>query len=146
MDNNVFTVDQRAIVFERYDDEVIAINLNTGMYYSLNQSAADTFELLADGCPVTELIAALQPRYNDDLRLFEREFLGIVSELRRALLIEPAKSNGKLPPNPSPTSHPKLVFEPPVLKVHDDLQELFLLDPVHEVGAEGWPTPQPPQQ
>jgi hypothetical protein len=146
MDNNVFTVDQSAVVFERYDDEVIAINLNTGIYYSLNRTAADAFELLADGCPVTELIAALQPRYNEDLRLFERDLLEIVSELRRALLIEPAKSNGKLPPNFSPASHPKLVFEPPVLKVHEDLQELFLLDPVHEVGAEGWPTLQPPLQ
>jgi hypothetical protein len=33
MENNTFTVDERAVVFERYDDEVIAINLNTGMYY-----------------------------------------------------------------------------------------------------------------
>jgi hypothetical protein len=146
MGNNMFTVDERAVVFERYDDEVIAINLNTGMYYSLNRTAADAFELLAGGCPVTELTAALQPRYNEDLRLFERDLLDIVSELRRALLIEPAQSNGKLPANPLPASQPKLAFEPPVLKVHDDLQQLFLLDPVHEVGAEGWPAPQPPQQ
>jgi hypothetical protein len=95
---------------------------------------------------VTELSAALQPRYSEDLRLFESDLLDIVSELRRAFLIEPSRSNGKLSANPLAASHPKVAFERPVLKVHQDLQELFLLDPVHEVGAEGWPTPQPPQQ
>jgi len=145
MEHNIFTVDERGVVFERFDDEVIAINLNTGIYYSLNGTAADIFESLAGGCPVTELATALQPRYKEDLRLFEQDILRIVSELHGALLIEPGQANGKSLPQPLSPCHPSLTFEPPVLKVHNDLQDLFVLDPVHEVGAEGWPTPQHPQ-
>ncbi len=31
----------------------------------------------------------------------------------------------------------------PSLEAYRDLQSLFLLDPVHEVGEEGWPGPAP---
>lgn len=142
MEHSIFTVDERSVVFERYDNEVITINLNTGIYYTLNTTAADVFEFLASGCPVAELIAALQPRYSNDLRLFETDLLRFVSELSKAGLIEPSKDNGRRPFEPISESQPKSIFESPVLRTHDDLQELFLLDPVHEVGAEGWPMPE----
>ena len=143
--NNTFTVDESAVVFERYDDETIAINLNTGIYYTLNTTAAAIFDLLAAGCPVTELIPILQPKYSDDLRRFESDLLDFVSELQRATLIEPSQANIG-PRLQTAENGPKRVFEVPILKVHEDLQELFLLDPVHEVGAQGWPAPQGSQQ
>ena len=34
-----------------------------------------------------------------------------------------------------------LPFSAPTLEAYRDLQSLFLLDPVHEVGEEGWPSP-----
>jgi len=145
MELNTFTVDESAVVFERYDDETIAINLNTGIYYTLNTTAADIFDLLAAGCSVTDLITILQPKYSDDLRRFESELSHFVSELRRAALIEPSQANRERPCAQTSADGPKLSFEVPVLKVHEDLQELFLLDPVHEVSAEGWPAPQGPQ-
>jgi hypothetical protein len=142
MENNFFTVDESAVVFERYDDEIIAINLNTGIYYTLNTTAADIFDLLAAGCPATDLITILQPKYSDDLRQFESDLAHFVSELKRAALIEPSPANRERPGVQTPENGPKVFFEVPVLKVHEDLQELFLLDPVHEVSAEGWPAPQ----
>jgi hypothetical protein len=30
-------------------------------------------------------------------------------------------------------------FSPPVLQKFSDMQELLLVDPIHEVKAEGWP-------
>lgn len=145
MKHNLFTVDESAVVFERYDDETIAINLNTGIYYTLNTTAADIFDLLAAGCPVTELITILQPKYSDDLRRFESDLSHFVSELERATLIEPSEPNGERHRVQTSGNSQKRSFEVPVLKVHEDLQELFLLDPVHEVSAEGWPAPQGPQ-
>lgn len=142
MEHNIFTVDESAVVFERYDDETIAINLNTGIYYTLNKTAADIFDLLAAGCPVTELITILQPKYSDDLRRFESDLSHFVSELQRATLIEPSQANRERPRAQTSENGQTLVFEVPVLKVHEDLQELFLLDPVHEVSAQGWPTRQ----
>jgi hypothetical protein len=31
------------------------------------------------------------------------------------------------------------VFAPPRLEVFDDLQDLFLVDPIHDVDEAGWP-------
>jgi len=32
-------------------------------------------------------------------------------------------------------------FAPPVLERYTDMQDYFLLDPIHEVSPEGWPKP-----
>jgi hypothetical protein len=40
-----------------------------------------------------------------------------------------------------PVTGPKLPFAAPALDAYHDLQSLFLLDPVHEVGDRGWPQP-----
>ena len=34
-------------------------------------------------------------------------------------------------------------YEPPQLEKYTDMQDLVLLDPVHEVDATGWPHPKP---
>jgi hypothetical protein len=34
---------------------------------------------------------------------------------------------------------PKAPFAEPALEKHTDMQDLILLDPVHEVDARGWP-------
>jgi hypothetical protein len=34
-------------------------------------------------------------------------------------------------------------FHAPVLQVYSDMQDLLLLDPIHEVDATGWPMPAP---
>ena len=47
---------------------------------------------------------------------------------------------------PSDNGAARLPFAAPVLEKHTDMQDLILLDPVHEVGAEGWPHPAPPDE
>jgi hypothetical protein len=34
-------------------------------------------------------------------------------------------------------------FEPPLLEKFTDMEDLLLLDPVHEVDGRGWPHPAP---
>jgi len=46
------------------------------------------------------------------------------------------------PPLPAGT-----VFAPPVLEVYTDMQDLLLLDPIHDVDETvGWPSPKPPEE
>jgi hypothetical protein len=37
----------------------------------------------------------------------------------------------------------KTVFNAPVLNKYTDMQDLLLLDPIHEVDATGWPSTKP---
>ena len=52
------------VTHERLDDEVIAINLETGAYYALDGVAADCWVLSAAGSEIDELVAAVTERYD----------------------------------------------------------------------------------
>jgi hypothetical protein len=44
---------------------------------------------------------------------------------------------------PDAASNGSKTFEPPLLEKYTDMQDLVLLDPVHEVDSTGWPAPKP---
>ena len=47
------------------------------------------------------------------------------------------------PPNGSAPADAARVFEAPRLEKYTDMQDLVLLDPVHEVDEQGWPQQRP---
>jgi hypothetical protein len=124
------------VAHERVEDEVIAINLSTGTYFSLRDSAADVWSLLIAGADVDGAAAALAGAYDadvapfaDDVRVFVASLVaeGLVAELPDEA---PATVAG-----PS-TTRP---YAPPVVERYDDMEDLLLLDPIHEVDDAGWP-------
>ena len=42
---------------------------------------------------------------------------------------------------PVSSGGPRQPFRPPVLERHSDMQDLLVLDPIHDVGEMGWPNP-----
>ena len=44
---------------------------------------------------------------------------------------------------PSTNGHEKPSFNAPALQKYSDMQELLLLDPIHDVDEAGWPKPNP---
>ena len=53
-----------SVIFEQFGEEVVAIHLGTGRYYSLPGAAGDAFLLLAKAPTVAELAKALSARYD----------------------------------------------------------------------------------
>lgn len=139
------------VIHETIDGEVIVIDLSTGSYYSLKGSAAETWELIArpSGIAESELLEFLARRFAmspEDAQDLFAAFLaeladeGLVSEAGSATPPQPtggarAPSNGR--------SGRASDAEPPVLEKYTDMQDLVLLDPVHEVDPAGWPQVQP---
>ena len=54
------------ITHERLDDEVMAINLESGAYIALDDAAADCWSLLVAGASVDEIARVLAERYTVD--------------------------------------------------------------------------------
>ena len=52
-----------AVIYERFDDELVAINLNTGVYHSLVGIAADVFQLMTEAASAQEIAEALTEKY-----------------------------------------------------------------------------------
>jgi Coenzyme PQQ synthesis protein D (PqqD) len=140
--NNRYRVNSPRVMHETIEGEVIVIDLSTGSYYSLRASGAEVWHALERGLPEDEIAGAVAARYEGA----PAEITAAVSELLRRLseegLIESWNGAGEAAPTEvsSPAQDgPRERFQPPVLEKHTDMQDLILLDPVHEVDARGWP-------
>jgi hypothetical protein len=131
------------VIHEAIDGEVIVINLATGTYYSLRGSAAEAWELIQqpDGVTADELLATMADRLDvpsQRLRVAFAPFLAELQEeglveangIRKLGIAESSSSNGEGPAD----------IDVPRLEKFTDMQELVLLDPVHEVDQAGWPS------
>jgi hypothetical protein len=142
--NNRYRVNSPRVMHETIEGEVIVIDLSTGSYYSLRSSGAEIWHALERGLPEEEIADALAVRYDGAHAEIAAAVSRLLHELSEEGLIE--SSNGtRDAPSPLESSPPaqddrrRERFEPPVLEKHTDMQDLILLDPVHEVDARGWP-------
>ncbi len=128
------------VTHERLDDEVIAINLETGAYFALAGVAADGWTLFAGGADLDGAVDAIVARYSADRDTVQGDLAKLVSQLEEAGLMAQDDSAGAPPePLPAPVATTALVYSSPAFERYDDLEDLLLLDPIHEVDDEGWP-------
>ena len=140
-----YVVNRPDVINETIDGEAIIINLMSGRYYSLQQTGADIWTLVENGATTADIIRALSARYrgNDvDIGQVVVEFL---EELQRENLIRvglPDKSEANPALETSVAAEARTYaadFTMPSLHIYTDLEDLLLLDPIHEVDEEGWP-------
>jgi PqqD family protein of HPr-rel-A system len=134
------------VIHESIDGEVIVIDLGTGTYYSLKGSGAAIWDALdrAGAATAAELAGALAARYEVDQAELEAAIGGLLTDLSAEGLVV-AASEGDTVSSPSRANGGEAngAFEPPRLEKFTDMQDLVLLDPVHEVDATGWPQRRP---
>ena len=130
-----FKANDARVAHQIVDGEVIAINFVTGAYFSMRSTAAEIWQLLAGGADDQAIIAAYQGVVGADAAAVERG----VSEFRDALvaaeLLEPVATNAAASAGPVSVG----AFESPVLEKFEDMADLIMLDPVHDVSEVGWP-------
>jgi len=126
-----YEVNSPRIVAETIDGEVVAIDLDTGSYYSLDGSGAAIWQLIESGASVQEIEAAVG---------VAEPVVTFVAELATEGLIRPS-TDGASGPRAAEASvpMPSGPFEAPRLEKFSDLEDLLLLDPVHDVDPRGWP-------
>jgi hypothetical protein len=140
MSTGWFRTNSPPVVHETVNNETIVVNLDTGCYYDLNDSAGYVFGMLASSAHPEEIAQQLAARYGIDAS----EARGMVDELVAKLveeqLVVPADGPPAVAaPAPQPDMPPG-AFVAPVVNKYTDMQELLLLDPVHEVDEAGWPS------
>lgn len=140
--HNRFRINAPTVVHETIDDEVVIIDFDSGSYYSLDKAGADIWNFIADGVTVTEIVAGVARRYEGERAHIEEAVNHLIAELREESLVvldgvEEAESLKGTTETSLETE--KLLFEAPILQKYTDMQELLLLDPIHEVDETGWP-------
>ena len=136
-----FRVNSPRVIHETIDDEVVLIDFESGSYFSLAGSAAEIWQLVIAGQSASDIPGRLLQRYDGD----PVEMTAAVDRLLHDLLLEQLiVADTQLPePQKDPVIEPasdRTRFEPPKLLKYTDMQQLLLLDPIHEVHESGWPT------
>ena len=131
------------VTFESFDREVLLINLRNGNYYSLRGTGPAIWLLAIHGRNAAEIAAELSVQCRIDATAATTATEGLLGQLVAEILLVPATS-----PSPAANSHPMVTwpaaYEPPVFDRYTDMQQLLLVDPIHEVDQSGWPkTPEP---
>ena len=117
-----------------FDGEIVAINLDTGIYYSVKDSAALVWHDLVDGHSVEALLEVVQGKPETHAALAQ-----FADALLTSGLMRPSNA-AREPAGPARIASAFPAMEAPVLEPFGDMQDLLLLDPVHEVDEEmGWP-------
>lgn len=131
-----FRVNTADVVHEVVDGEVIAIDLGRGSYYNLAGAAVPAWSMLEAGTTVNEIASTFDraARNGTDIHA---EIGELLSRLAAEALIVPAEEAG----DPPPVSVSG--YESPRFEKYSDMQDFFLLDPIHEVDATGWPNRRP---
>ena len=126
-----FTVNRPAVIDEIIDDEVVVVDLQRGIYFSIRGSGTAIWDLLVDSATVEE--ATLHVGAEGEAASLVAEFVAALEQ--ESLLRE------VLTQDPTPSSRPALdaPFEPPLFERFTDMEDLLLLDPVHDVDEQGWP-------
>jgi Coenzyme PQQ synthesis protein D (PqqD) len=136
-----FEVSRPAVVGSIVDGEVVAINLDTGSYYNIAGAGTDVWAAVEHTASAEEIIARLAQRYRVPADEITPAVTRFMDELVAESLIRPAGSDdqheqaatGDLPTDGA------AAFSPPVLEKFTDMEDLLLVDPVHDVSERGWP-------
>jgi len=135
---STFRLQEPDVVIEAFPDETIAVHLGTGRYYSIDLAGADVLELVASGWDEEAIAARLVAHYDADPSEVAVAVTGFVDRLLDEGLIAPAP--GRRPEgDPSAPVRGSGSFAAPDLAVYSDMEDLLLLDPIHDVDETGWP-------
>jgi len=137
-----FGLNDKQAVFEKFDDEVLAINLETGTYYSLPGVSAQIWNWLLDGADVQAVKEALFASYDGDAHEIDSAVTHFVDKMQQESLLVPVQTE-TTSASIRIADNAKKPFTHPVVEMYTDLQDLLLLDPIHDVDDRGWPVFRP---
>jgi len=124
------------IVSEIFGGEVVAVNLDSGKYYSMLHAGAYIWSALLAHHSADQIAASLSAQCHIDLLSVQQDVQQFIAKLESEGLLKRSPSDKQLiDVTPYVGDYVRPVFE-----VFSDMQEILLLDPVHDVDASGWPT------
>jgi len=132
---DVYAVASRDIVFESFDGEAVVLDLSNGKYFGFSDSGSAVWRALSSGVGTKALIGSAAGAAAIDAAALE----SFVAQLVELGLLAPSDAT----PQPLPDDFPAVLAaakEPLNVSVHDDLADLIIVDPIHEVEEPlGWP-------
>ncbi|MBA4853043.1 PqqD family protein [Emticicia sp. BO119] len=133
-----YQLDSTNIAQEVFGNEAILINIPLGKYYSIRGTTGiRVLELLQKPANTETVLATIQNEFQSDKISARVEIEYLLSQLENENIITETSLTDPVISEESPI---KLPYEKVELEIFDDMQELILLDPIHDVESfRGWP-------
>jgi len=141
MENSIYEINRPMVSAEAFDGETVVIHFDTGNYYSLGSLASIVWKAVEEQGDLDQLAEILEKHYGRSRTELVNLIEKVTCEFLREGLIRPAESPAAIdlerklcpfPPGP-------LADDTGGLTKFDDLQEMLLMDPIHDVDETGWP-------
>lgn len=135
------------IVHETIDGETILLDLKSGNYYSLDGAGAiiwDYVALTGNWEKVIELFAQKNIKQKKTICSSVEKFIANLVEEELLIQTEDAPSflSGNIKELEKGVEESAIDFKVPLVNKYSDMQDLLLLDPIHDVDEKGWPEAQ----
>lgn len=142
--NISYRVNSPHIVHETIDGETIIMDLRTGNYYSIEWPGTLIWEFIAKAGNLDGLMHCLSNEEGLSRDAISGLQTFITSMVKEELLVE-FSGEGAISEIPDNIRQEiKKVaqnFKTPELNKYTDMQDMLLLDPIHDVDEKGWPEP-----
>ena len=133
------------IAHELFEGELVVVNLDTGRYYAMSGTSSDIFTLCLQNASAAEIVKALSSKYTAAPSEIESATIAFLNRLQAEGIIQEANTRSSEAAQPALAPATPSPFAAPDFEVHNDMQDLLMLDPIHEVDTAGWPVMKPQQ-
>jgi hypothetical protein len=135
-----YRVNSPQVISETVAGETIIVNLASGHYFSLQGTAVDVWQGLERGEGAETIVLELEQRYEAEDGEIDAAVKKLLEDFVAAeLIVADGNGSGPVTRAPSQDSGDRVPFVPPGFTTFTDMQDIILLDPVHEVDTRGWP-------
>jgi hypothetical protein len=134
-----FRVNEPSVLFESFDEEIVAVNLDTGNYYSISKTGPMIWMDAVDGFSMQEIVDRVRSRYTGERDAIAAEVGAFIDRLLSSELLVEGSGDSPRRERAFESVADKAQFVSPVIENYSDMQDLLMLDPIHDVDAAGWP-------
>ena len=137
--------DRSSLVDEDFAPDWVIVDLNSGQYYCLNESAAFVWiTLKSEPKSLGRIHHELAHRFIVDTPVAQSETESFILLMEKAnlLVVDRMGTTGELPAETNATLASQAPWVTPSFTTYTELEDLITIDPIHEVNDQtGWPNP-----
>jgi hypothetical protein len=147
MSTPTFECNAPDVVFENFGDEVILLNLRSGRYFSLDPIGMVCWDYVVQGVRIEDIVRHIHGFYGSqsDVQVISSDLATLLDEFQFEQLVRPSQTVRSIAESEESKTKLPAAYARPALAKFDDVAEMLLMDPVHDVGPGGWPNPAPPE-
>ena len=135
-----YRVNSPQVISETVGGETIIVNLARGHYFSLQGTAVEVWQGLERGEAAETIVLELEQRYEAADGEIDTAVKKLLEDFLAAeLVVAEGNGTGSVAAASSQDVGERVPFVPPSFTTFTDMQDIILLDPVHEVDTQGWP-------